>query len=902
MSRARTIGVLLFGGIILLIIFLRSFVDLYLDVLWFDHLGYLQVFLKRLYTRVALFGVGFLVSAVFLFLNGLLALRLAPKEIVLAVDDIRISFPTLQKIQKLLVATGSVVLGLIFGGVVTARWLDVLMYLHRQPFGVDDPIFGRDVGFYVFQYPIYMLVNTWLLWLLALALGLSGVIYFLGGSFFSRIRELRAGPKTHLSILGAAILLLVSWRFWLQRFDLLFSTSGAVFGAGYTDLHAKLPAYWILLVITAVAALAMLLASLRRGWKLVVLSAAAFIVSLILIAGVYPGLVQKFVVEPNELDKERPYIKHNIRFTRLAYDLDKIQERSFVPSGKLTLDELGKYEATIRNVRLWDWRPLHATYSQLQEIRLYYDFHDIDVDRYRLGRYYQQVMLSARELNYDQIPSQARTWVNIHLKYTHGYGLCMSPVNRVSPEGLPHFFIKDIPPKVEVDLAFLRPAIYYGEETTEYVLVRTATEEFDYPVGERNQFTSYEGSGGVPISPWLRRLAFAYKFGSSKLLLTGYLTPESRIMYRREIGERMRTIAPFLRFEGDPYPVLFQGRIVWLEDGYTTTDRFPYSERYGDSFNYIRNSVKVVVDAYNGDVSFFVAEPEDPIVRCLGEIFPGLFKPLSEMPEDLRRHLRYPVGLFYTQARLYATYHMQDPQVFYNREDVWEIPRELYAGTEQLMEPYYVVMQLPGEEEPEYILMLPFTPKQKDNMIAWLAARCDPPYYGQMVAFLLPKQQLVFGPRQIEARIDQDPDISRLLTLWSQRGSQVIRGNLLAIPIDDDLLYVEPIYLRAETGELPELKRVVVASGNRIVMRETLEDALNVVLGGKPPEEGPGPSAAPTETVVPVGTTEELASEALRLYEEAMDRLRVGDWAGYGQRMEKLHQILQRLAEMGASP
>ncbi len=904
MNRRQKTSLIIAAVIAGILIFLRSGVGVYINAIWFTKLGYLSVYTKSLTAKWAFFLGGFLVSAVFLYINGWFALRAAPQRIVLTLDDVSISIPKLIKLQKALVALAAFFVGLIFAGAISTRWLQILAFFERQPFGATDPVFGKDIGFYVFSLPVYVLGTTWLMWLFILAFGLSAVIYFLGGSFLSRLKELRAVAKAHLSILAALTLLVLAGRFWLERFQLLYSRTGAVFGAGYADIHAKLPAYWIMVIATLVIVVGILLAITRRGWKIVVAGTALFVLMLVLAVGIYPSLVQKLVVEPNELEKEKPYIAHNIRLTRLAYGLDSVEEKGFDPSGSITYNDLLKYQSTVRNMRLWDWRPLHATYSQLQEIRLYYDFHDVDVDRYMFGNDYRQVMLSARELNYDQIPAQARTWVNLHLKYTHGYGVVMNPVNLVTEEGLPYFFIRDIPPVVTVDIELDQPAIYYGEETTEYALVKTATEEFDYPVGERNKFTTYTGSGGVKIGSFLRRLAFAYEFGSAKLILTSYITGDSRIMYHRTISERIRTVAPFLLYENDPYAVIVNGRLFWIEDGYTTSSTFPYSEPYQNKFNYIRNSVKVVVDAYNGDVSFYIADPEDPIIRAYAAIFPKLFKPLSELPDEFKHHLRYPVGLFSVQTSMYATYHMRDPQTFYNREDVWQIPREVYAGAEQPMEPYYVLMQLPGESEGEYILMLPFTPKEKDNMIAWIAARCDPPNYGQMFAYMLPKQRLVYGPRQIEARIDQDPDISRLLTLWSQRGSQVIRGNLLAIPIDSVLLYVEPVYLRAENGQLPELKRVIVAYKNRIVMRETLDLALQDAIGTTevaaqaPREVG---EAAPSGVAIAPQGTAELAAEAMQYYEEAMRRLRNGDWAGYGEQLEKLRAVLEELVKQTRS-
>jgi uncharacterized membrane protein (UPF0182 family) len=600
-------------------------------------------------------------------------------------------------------------------------------------------------------------------------------------------------------------------------------------------------------------------------------------------------------VVPNEVDAEKPFIERNIQFTRLAYGLDKVESKDFPAEETLTLADLKRNDLTIKNIRLWEHRPLLATYAQLQEIRTYYKFVDVDNDRYQIDGNYRQVMLSARELSHQHLPS--RIWINEHLTYTHGYGVVFGPVNQVTPEGLPEFFIKDIPPASSDSLKITRPEIYYGELANEYVFTKTTARELDYPSGDQNIYTTYEGQGGVALDSFWRKLLFSAHHATLRILLSEDITPDSRVLYHRQIQERVKKIAPFITFDRDAYLVIAEGgRLFWIIDGYTTSDRFPYSEpMHHGGQNYIRNSAKIVVDAYNGDVDFYISDPKDPIILSYAKIFPVLFKSLETMPEDLRGHIRYPQDLFTIQAHMYATYHMQDPQVFYNKEDLLSIPRRTIEGTEREMEPYYTIMRLPGESKEEFVLLLPFTPNKRDNMRAWLAARSDPPHYGTLIALDFPKAKLVYGPKQIDARIDQDAFISQQLSLWGQRGAQVIRGSLLAIPIEKSLLYVQPLYLAAEKGSLPELKRVIVAFGNQIAMEETLDQSLQRIFGGK--LKAP---AAVTSVAQPATSDEgDIARRALEHYSRSQEFLRQGNWAGYGEEQRKLEGLLR---EMQAGP
>jgi len=694
-------------------------------------------------------------------------------------------------------------------------------------------------------------------------------------------------------ILIALILLLKAVGYLLDSYELVYSSRGAAFGASYTDIYAILPALRILTALALVAAVLCVLQMSRPGFRYLIGGVAVLVLVHAVGLNLYPSLIQRFHVVPNEVEAEKPFIERNIKSTRLAYGLDKVESKDFPAEEKLTAADLKRNESTIKNIRLWEHRPLLATYAQLQEIRTYYKFVDVDNDRYMINGTYRQTMLSARELSHQHLPS--RIWINEHLTYTHGYGLVFGPVNQVTPEGLPEFFVKDIPPVVTIEsLKITRPEIYYGELANDYVFVKTTARELDYPAGDQNIYTSYEGRGGVPIDSFWRKLLFSAHQATLRIALSQDIVGQSRILLHRQIQERVKKIAPFITFDRDAYLVIAQGgRLFWIIDGYTISDRFPYSEpmrRRG--MNYIRNSLKAVVDAYNGTVNFYLSDPEDPIILTYGKIFPELAKPLDQMPEDLRAHIRYPQDLFTIQAHVYATYHMQDPQVFYNKEDLLSIPRRTVGGTEQEMEAYYTIMRLPGETKEEFVLLLPFTPNKRDNMRAWLAARSDPPHYGKLIALDFPKAKLIYGPKQIEARIDQDAFISQQLSLWGQRGSQVIRGSLLAIPIETSLLYVQPLYLAAEKGSLPELKRVIVAFGNQIAMEETLEQSLQRIFGGKPsPQPMPQPAAA-TEAST---TEKELARQALAHFSRAQELLRQGDWAGYGDELKKVETLLREM-------
>ncbi len=886
----------LIAALVVLVVVAPALARWYTDWLWFGEVGYRRVFWVPLLSRLAVtaaFG-GALGVLLWVNLRPFLAWAAGPEDVIdLELD--RRGRGVYRRVRRRrpgrLAAAAVAAVAALSGWAVSARWPMFVQFAHARPFGTADPIFGRDVGFFVFRLPVYQFVEGWLFgWLALIAAGVAVGYYLVHTpSMLRGIWSLPPAARVHLSLLAGALLLVRGWGFWLDGFGLLLSPHGAIYGASYTDVHATLPALRLLAALAVLGAALMaanvVLRTLRLAAGVVVALALAWVVGV----GLYPRLVQQLRVAPNELTVETPYIRHGIAATLRAFGLDRVREREFVPED-LTSDAVARNRETLDNVRLWDYRPLLAAFRQLQALRPYYVFADVDIDRYRIAGQQRQVMLAARELDIALLPAPARTWVNQHLVYTHGYGVVMSPVNRVSEEGMPEFFLKDIPPVGVPELRLDRPQIYFGERTAGYVVVQTRVQELDYPRGDENVHTTYRGRGGIPLTP-LRRLAFAYRFGDLRLALSSDISSRSRLLFARTVAERVRRIAPFLTYDRDPYLVVAGGRLVWILDAYTTSDRYPYSTPH-QGINYIRNSVKVVVDAYDGTVDFYLVDPADPVGATFAAVFPGLFRPASAMPAEVAAHLRYPVDLFEIQSRVYATFHMRDPRVFYNREDVWAVPTELFGDDTVPVEPYYVTLRLEDSPGPEFVLILPLTPAGRDNMIAWMAARNDPPAYGQLVVYRFPKDRLAFGPMQVESRINQDPVISQQLTLWNQEGSRVIRGNLLVIPVENALLYVEPLFLQATRSQLPELKRVIVASGPRIAMEETLEAALSRLLAGRPSP----PPASPTPGL-PAGAAE-LIREAAATYRRARGLLQQGDLAGYAREIDRLGEILRRLEEL----
>lgn len=883
--KSKTTRAILIMGIaflgLLVFAFSSSLIRLYTESLWFKSLGYAQVFNTRLLATVAISVISGLIAIAFLILNwSFIPYWLLPqKEWKTKFRGESLTIST--KPLRLIFTLASVVIGIFFGLAMSDEWSTYLLAREGVPFGLEDPIFGMDLGFYIFELPWYrVLLNTGKTLVALTTVGL--VLRYL---IFGQIKEREA--VAHLSIAGAAWLVLLSLGQWINRYELLQSEVGVVFGAGYTDIHARMPIFVIQAVIFAAAAVLLIVNVFTRSGKLLALAGAAWLI-ISAIGGLYPAAVQRFTVVPNEFVVERPYIEHNIQFTRHAFGLEDINEEDYAASGTITQSELEANADILQNVRLWDYRPMLRTYEQIQEIRLYYHFNGVDIDRYTIDGDLREVMLAVRELDVDQLADQAQTWINRHLIFTHGYGLTLSPVNEVTGEGLPNLLVQDIPPVSEDPaLAITRPEIYFGESTHNYILVNATEDEFDYPQGDANAYTRYEGPDGVPLGGFFRRLLLALRFNSAQLLISPALTNESRVLFHRTLSDRAQTIAPMLWYDYDPYPVIADGRIVWMRDAYTWTDRFPYSEPLS-GVNYMRNSIKTTIDAYTGEITYYLIDPEDPIAATYARIFPSLFRPVEEMPQVLRDHWRYPETLFLYQSQLYSTYHMRDPQVFYNREDLWDIPQELVQTEQKAMEPYYVVLRLPDSDKVEFMLIRPYVPKEKQNMVAWLYADSDGEDYGQIGVFKLDKDRLVYGPLQIEGRINQNPTISEQLSLWDQRGSRVLRGNLLVIPLNDSFLYIEPLYLESESGQLPELKRVLVAYEERVAMAPTLQEALIQAIAGEAVEE-------PGETSLE-GDLESLAEQAWERYQAAQACLERGDWSCYGREQAALEEILQTMA------
>src|SRR5688572_13855358 len=882
--------------------------DFVADWWWFGEVGYQSIYAIEITTRAAIGAAAFLVTVAWLAVNlraALAAMSPAPLTFTTR-EGFTVALPTREQVRPLVLGLAAVVSFLV-ASVASAQWMTILRWWHQVPFNASDPVLGYDAAFYVSTLPVLELLRGLLLGLIVLALAGAGGLYFVAGQIALTPFGLRVDhqARRHLTWLAAAFFLVLAFGAWLSRVHEIVMPSGIIQGASYADAHARMPAALALTVAGVVAAGLAIASATMKAPRYLIIAAAVYAVTLLAGQG-YAAMLQRFAVTPNEQVRETPFMEYNIAATRAAFALEQVEQRELPGEASLSREAIEANRATLANVRLWDHQPLLETFGQLQEIRTYYDFVAVDNDRYQIAGQSRQVMLSVRELNPAAL--QNRTWINERLVFTHGYGLTLGPVNEVTPDGLPVLFVQDLPPVTTVDLNITQPSVYYGEVANDYVIVRTRAEEFDYPKGEDNVYSQYAGNGGIPVGSLWNKLLFAVHFRSYQILLSDDITSESRLMFDRQIRRRVAKIAPFLLLDEDPYPVVSDGRIFWIQDAYTVTGRYPYSTAAG-SLNYIRNSVKIVIDAYHGTVTFFHADTADPIAQTIARIFPGLMRPLSEMPEDLRRHVRYPEGIFQVQSAVYATYHMTNPAVFYNKEDQWEAPAVDSGGESRRMEPYYTMMKLPGEQSAEFIQMLPFTPRRRDNLASWMVARSDGEHYGKLLVFQFPKQTLVFGPAQVVARINQDQVIAPQITLWNQQGSQVIQGTLMVIPIEESLIYVRPLYLRAQAGRIPELTRVIVAYQNRIVMEPTLDQAIARIFGttgekGAPPVTRPSttvgaaPPAAPG-TTPPAGfdaaAWERLAAEARDTYQRALAAQKAGDWAKYGEEIRRLGEVLERM-------
>ncbi len=888
-------------AVVLLVLFVfPATVRLAADLFWFREIGFERVFTTELLAKGVLFVLVTVVAYAVLALNLRIARRGGPPHTVFTGQLPPNLVELIERLPRL-TTPAAAVFAVLTGISGAAAWMTALQFLNGTPFGATDPVFGRDIGFYTFAMPAYSMVLGLLSALTVLSALLAGFVYLVRGDIRPPSPRLYLSPKAamHLGLLVAAFLVLAAVRTWVVQIpELVYSTTGPFTGASYADMHARRPGMHAA-AITALLGAAFIALGIarRRALPAVPIALVAYVAVGFLGRTAYPSIIQRLVVAPTELGRERPFIENHIKATRVAWGIDSVATRDLPGDIALTLDDIRANGPTIENVRLWDREPLLQTFGQLQEIRTYYDFISVDDDRYVIDGRYRQVLLSARELNTGSLPT--RSFINDHLTFTHGMGITLAPVNQVTTEGLPVLFIKDLPPASTVTLNVTRPQIYYGELTNTFAITGTRLPEFDHPSGDENITATYEGRGGVPLTFW-RRSVLAWHFSSLKMLLSGDITSSSKILYHRNVVQRARRALPFVRLDGDPYLVLTDaGELTWIIDAYTSTTRYPYAARLPDGTTYMRNSVKVTVDAYHGTVRAYIADAADPLIRTQARIFPGILLPLDSMPSDVRRHLRYPEDLYRTQATLYTTYHMTEPELFYHREDQWQIP-VVDQGGERNPFMRHIVMRLPDEDTAEYIFMTPFTPRQKDNLAAWMVARSDGEHYGKLLVYRFPKQSLVFGPRQIVNRINQDTEIARQVTLWDQRGSEVIRGELLVIPIEQSLIYVQPLYLRAEGGQIPELKRVVVAHQNQVVMAETLDAGLALLFGG-----GAGGRTAVAEVTardsVSRAQTPGFDATLLRQLQDAHDRAiaaqRAGNWAQYGDEMNRLGELVRRLTQ-----
>ena len=915
----------IFLGLLFLGLLSFQFLVLFVtDWWWFAEVGFTSILIKSLTARAILGFFAAVASAAFFISNLHLATR-SKTPWLLKIPKELTGVPFLLEgtlVRKLGLAAILPAAGVV-GLTAASNWQNILKFLNGQPFGYNDPVFGRDVGFYVFSLPVINFGLGLAKTLIIISLVSSGVLYGLRGliDLQALIRRLglralagisglepgveaktNPGTRAHLGILLAFFFAATAASSYLSIFGLVVSQSGPVFGAAFTDANIMVPFLKVSAAVYFLSALLSLFWAVN-GRVAPLLGAVSLSVLVGLAGALVPPVFQKLVVAPNELVKETPFIKNNIEATRRAFALDKIEEREITAGKPLTAGDVAANNLTVKNVRLWDRAPLLSTFSQIQEIRTYYEFASVDNDRYLINGEPRQVMLSLRELASGSLPN--RSFINERLTFTHGYGLAAGPVNEVTAEGLPVLFVKDLPPKTELkELAVNQPEIYFGELSNDYVFVKTKAKEFDYPKGEENVYTTYAGKAGVQIDSMAKRALYALRFGSLKLFLSNDITTDSRVLYYRNVVERAKKIVPFLAFDRDPYAVVADGRIYWILDAYTASNGYPYSQPLplnGGTVNYIRNSVKVVVDAYDGTVAFYLSDLNDPIIKTYERIFPGVFKPLSQMSQSLKSHLRYPEDIFNLQTAVYTVYHMDDPQVFYNKEDQWEVPsfspeddKPESGSSVPVVTPRHMIMKLPGERSEEYILMLPFTPRAKDNLSAWMVARNDGDSYGKLIVYRFPKDKLVFGPKQIIGRINQEAEISQQISLWDQGGSQVIQGPLLVIPIEESILYVRPLYLKADTGKIPELKRVIVAYENKIAMAETLEEGLNRIFGVGPKTVE---KSSRTESAAPPRpqTSPELLRQAQEAYERALRSQKDGDWARYGEEIRALGEILRQM-------
>jgi len=897
---------------IILLIVIAVIIAYYTEYLWYQSLNLTQVFIKPILGEILAKSILWLLGFLFIILNLLpmanqFRIKRRPR-IIAGIEAVDRGELKLSKKILILISFG---ISVFWVWILPEIWDKLLLFTNAAPTGQIDPILGHDLSYYLFSFPLYSLLSTFFISLLFLTICIVLLGYFIGGALnFAGFRTTVA-PKaiSHFSLLLGLFLIWYTLTRGLALSGLLISPSESLYGAGYTDVNVHMPLIRIQQFV-GIALGILALANIHLKKFRLFIAVPALLLAITIVGGAYAGIIQKFVVGPNQLVKETPYIEHHIQATRDAYGLSDIEPIEYsIDTEGISSDILGENQSTINNIRLLDYRPLKQHYHQNQSLRLYYDFKDIDIDRYMVGNQSTQVMLSLRELNIDALPDQAQTLINQHFKYTHGYGVVMSPVNKITANGHPTYYLRDIPVKSEVNIPLNQPEIYFGEMTDQFVVVGTTNGEFGYPVEgtEKIEGTEktvhYQGEDGVELSAF-RRLLFAMKFGKPILLFSNEINADSRVLYHRNIVERVSKAAPFIVQDSNPYPVISEGKIYWIIDGYTTSGLYPYAQTSG-RINYIRNSVKVVVDAYNGDIRIYSFDEDDPVISAWSGVFPGLIKAQDEFPKHLLAHIRYPLDYFELQAAMLKNYHMTNPQDFYNRENVWEVAVEKYEGSEVRVEPYYVTVQLPDRDKPEFILTLPFTPLNRNNMAGWLAAGNDGEHYGKLQLYNFPRGQLVEGPSQIEAYIDQDPVISQQITLWDQGGSEVVRGNLLTIPINGSILYVEPLFILSESRSVPELRRVIMYYNDVLVMETSMELALTKLFGelknaGVPTDSGTSdPDTLPTpNNPNQEANLQDLIKNINDVYLSQEQAAREGRWADYGNYGDQLKTLLEKLTQL----
>ena len=905
-------------AIIVLFILVGSFtniIDFITDYKWFSELGYTGTFLTKLKSQF-LIGVPTFLVVFVLIMVYLMSIKKNYYKLSHIVPD-KNGEKRLNKLLAVVAVLISIFTSSTFAGKL---WFTILQYKNSTMFNINDPIFSKDISFYIFKLPLLSEIISLLILLMFILIVVTVAFYFLMITIrrpatensnvfdftdFADQKEKYKGvgrkifntALVQVSIIGLVIFIIFGLNYILKSYYLVYSPRGVAFGASYTDVHVALGLNRIMAVIAILSAFGFLFGTLKKNMK-IALAGPAILVAVAILGNVAIGAIQKFIVEPDEVSKEQKYLEYNIEFTQKAYGIADVEEKRFPVSQELTKESIMNNEETIKNIRINDYTPVEQVYNQIQAIRSYYRFNDVDIDRYNIDGKYTQVFLSARELDQKKLNAQAKTWINQHLRYTHGYGFTLSPVNSVTTEGQPKLLVKNIPPVTDINLKIERPEIYFGEITNNYIVVNTDEKEFDYPKGDDNQDTIYQGTAGIELSG-INKLLFAIKNGNLKLLISSNINSDSRIIMYRNVLERVRKIAPFIEYDDDPYLVVNQedGKLYWIIDGYTMTSRYPYSEPYKNiGVNYIRNSVKVTIDAYNGDVKYYVFDENDPIIMTYKKIFKDLFIDKEQMPKAIREHTRYPQKIFDIQSDIYRIYHMDNPRVFYNKEDAWDIAKEKYLGEIQTVESNYSMFKLPGEEKAEFLLSVPYTPATKPNMISLLVARNDGENLGKLFIYKFPKSKNIPGPMTMESKIDQDSNISPQLTLWSQKGSNVLRGNMMTIPIEDSLIYVEPIYLQADNENgLPEVKRVIVGYKDKIVMEETLDLALSKIFGQMDVEEDNNGVVDDVDTDITDQSMEQLILKANELFNNAREASQNGDWAKYGEYINELEQILAQL-------